>query len=237
MLFCLNFKSYNKFLFYVMIYLPFAKHDETMSFNKPIKPATDIDGVKRSAFWHLGRRDHSEHELRIKLGRKTDNQQWIDTVINECYEYRYLDDDRFTETFIRSAQNKGYGVNRIQRDLKLKGISNQQCLSHFQQSKFDYIDSATQQLQKRYQERIENAHLKQKVMAFLQNKGHTFEHIFSAIECHNEFFPIEDYDAIGDALKLLTSKFREPIVEKRLKTKPNVFWYHVVIHLMIAKAQ
>ena len=206
-----------------MIYLPFAKHNETMSFNKPIKPATDIDGVKRSAFWHLGRRDHSEHELRIKLGRKTDNQQWIDTVINECYEYRYLDDARFTETFIRTAQLKGYGINRIQRDLTLKGITNQQSVNHFQNSEFDYIDSATQQLQKRYKERIENAHLKQKVMAFLQNKGHTFEHIFSAIECHNESFPIEEYDAIGDAFKLLQNKFREPIEEKKTQDKAKRF--------------
>ncbi|PKF60380.1 transcriptional regulator [Psychromonas sp. psych-6C06] len=190
-----------------------------MAFNKPIKPANDIEAVKRSAFWHLSRRDHSEQELRSKLSRKTDNQQWIDAVIDECYSYRYLDDDRFTESFIRSAQNKGYGINRIQRDLQQKGISQQQASHHFQASQFDYIDSATQLLDKRYRQRIENAHLKQKVMAFLQNKGHTFEHIFSAIECHNEAYPIEDYDALGDALKLLNGKFREPISDKKQQDK------------------
>lgn len=194
-----------------------------MSFNKPIKTATDIDGVKRSAFWHLGRRDHSEHELRIKLERKTDNQQWIDTVIIECYTYRYLDDARFTETFIRTSQNKGYGVNRIQRDLQLKGISRQLTAQYLEQSEFDYIDSAVQLLNKRYQERIENAHLKQKVMAYLQNKGHTFEHIFCAINCHNEAFPIEEYDALADALKLLMAKFREPIDGKKTQDKAKRF--------------
>jgi len=194
-----------------------------MSFNKPIKPANDIDGVKRSAFWHLGRRDHSEHELRAKLARKTDNQQWIDVVIDECYEYRYLDDQRFTETFIRSAQLKGHGINRIQRDLQHKGISQRLASEQFQLSEFDYIDSATQLLDKRYRERIENAHLKQKVMVFLQNKGHTFEHIFSAIECHNEAFPIEEYDALGDALKLLNGKFREAIIEQKTQDKAKRF--------------
>jgi regulatory protein len=192
-------------------------------FNKPIKPATDIEGVKRSAFWHLGRRDHSEYELRIKLSRKTDNQQWIDAVIDQCYEYHYLDDDRYIESFIRSAQNKGYGINRIIRDLQLKGITNKHCAVHFEQNEFDYINSATDQLQKRYHERIENAHLKQKVMAFLQNKGHTFEHIFSAIECHNEQFPLEEYDAIGDALKLLTGKFRVKIEGQKLQDKAKRF--------------
>jgi regulatory protein len=194
-----------------------------MSFNKPIKTAIDIEGVKRSAFWHLSRRDHSEHELRTKLSRKTDNPQWIDEVIHACYEYRYLDDDRFTESFIRSAQHKGHGINRIQRDLQHKGISHQLSAKFLQQSNFDYIDSAAQLLQKRYRERIENAHLKQKVMAFLQNKGHTFEHIFSAIESHNEHFPIEEYDALGDALKLLTGKFREPIEGQKQQDKAKRF--------------
>jgi regulatory protein len=192
-------------------------------FNKPIKPATDIEGVKRSAFWHLGRRDHSEHELRVKLGRKTDNQQWIDDVIDLCYGYRYLDDARFVESFMRSAQNKGFGINRIQRDLLLKGISNKLCSEHFQENDFNYINSATELLNKRYHERIENTHLKQKVMAFLQNKGHTFEHIFNAIECHNELFPIEDYDAISDALALLSSKFRVAIEGKALQDKAKRF--------------
>jgi len=194
-----------------------------MSFNKPIKPATDIDGVKRSAFWHLGRRDHSEHELRTKLARKTDNQDWIDTVIKECYEYRYLDDKRFIETFVRSAQNKGHGINRIQRDLKIKGISNQQYFDHFQENEFDYITSATEQLQKRYHERIENAHLKQKAMAFLQGRGHTFEDIFCAIDNHNEHFPIEEYDALADAITLLKGKFRVLIEDQKLQDKAKRF--------------
>ncbi|MCP4326154.1 MAG: regulatory protein RecX [Psychromonas sp.] len=194
-----------------------------MSFNKPIKPAKDIDAVKRSAFWHLGRRDHSEFELRTKLGRKTDNQEWIDAVINECYEFRYLDDKRFVESFARSAQNKGHGINRIQRDLQLKGITNQLCNDHFQENEFDYINSATEQLQKRYHERIENAHLKQKVMAFLQSKGHTFENIFSAIENHNEHFPIEEYDALADAIALLKGKFHVLIEGQKLQDKAKRF--------------
>lgn len=194
-----------------------------MSFNKPIKPAKDIDAVKRSAFWHLSRRDHSEQELRNKLARKTDNQGWIDAVIDECYDYRYLDDQRFTETFLRNAQLKGHGINRIQRDLKLKGIATHQASDALQQSDFDYIDSATQLLSKRYRERIENAHLKQKVMAFLQAKGHTFEDIFCAIDCHNEDYPLEEYDALGDALKLLIGKFRTPLKEKKLVDKATRF--------------
>ncbi len=194
-----------------------------MLFNKPIKPANDINAVKRSAFWHLGRRDHSEQELRQKLSRKTDNHQWIDAVIDECYQYHYLDDQRFAETFIRNAQNKGYGINRIQRDLQLKGITQQIAVPSLQQSQFDYIQSAVRLLEKRYHERIENAYLKQKVRVFLQNKGHTFEHIFSAITVHNKLFPAEGYDAIGKALILLNGKFREQIVERKMIDKAKRF--------------
>ncbi|WP_413699133.1 regulatory protein RecX [Psychromonas sp. KJ10-10] len=192
-------------------------------FNKPIKPANDIEGLKRSAFWHLARRDHSEHELRLKLARKTDNQQWIDSVINECYEFNYLNDNRFCGSFIRNAQNKGHGINRIQRDLQLKGINNAISEPHFSNDKFNYIDSATEQLQRRYHQRIENALLKQKAMVFLQSRGHTFEHIFEAIENHNCHFPLEEYDAVAEALSLLQKKFYLKIEDKKQQDKAKRF--------------
>ena len=192
-------------------------------FNKPIKPASNIEAVKRSAFWHLARRDHSESELRSKLARKTDNQQWIDNVINECYEFHYLDDDRFCESFIRNAQIKGHGINRIQRDLKLKGIDNLLIESHLEKNQFNYTDSATEQLQRRYHERIENVLLKQKAMGFLQSRGHTFEDIFEAIENHNKDYPLEEYDAVADALILLNKKFYMKIDNQKQQDKAKRF--------------
>ncbi|MGB5445247.1 MAG: regulatory protein RecX [Psychromonas sp.] len=186
-----------------------------MSFNKPIKPAANIEGVRRSALWHLGRRDHSENELREKMARKTDNQQWIDTVISECFHYGYLNDARFVENFIRFSQNKGFGSKRIMGDLKRKGIDAQTLSKAFTDDLHDYVLGAVTLLSGKYKQRIANPHLKQKAMAYLQNKGHEFEHIVNAIDIHNEAYPDDDYDYLGEAMQLLSRKFKTPITERK----------------------
>jgi len=192
-------------------------------FNKPIKIAADIDAVRRSAFWHLGRRDHSEQELRTKLDRKTTNQQWIDAVIEECFSANYLNEKRFIENFIRFSQNKGYGRKRITRDLKNKGANPEEVNSAFSEDHYNYLESATNLLQSRYKEGIYNAYLKQKVMAFLQTKGFDFDDIFKAIDEHNKNYSIEDSDPVNDAVELLNKKFRENINDKKASDKATRF--------------
>ncbi len=193
-----------------------------MSFNKAIKPAKDIDGVRRSAFWHLGRRDHSEKELREKIGRKTDNQQWIETVISECFEYDYLNDARFTENFIRSSQNKGFGITRIKRDLLRKGIEQNELANAFA-TNHDYIAATVTLLSGKYSKRLANQSIKQKAMAFLQGKGHAFDDILKAIELHNEKYPNDDCDYLSEAIVLLSRKFKSEIVERKLHDKAMRF--------------
>jgi len=187
-----------------------------MSFNKPIKPAKDIDGVRRSAFWHLGRRDHSEKELREKIGRKTDNQEWIDKVISECFEYGYLNDARFVENFIRSAQNRGFGVTRIKRDLLRKGFDSKNL---FTNDNFDYVCAAAALLAAKYNKRITNPNIKHKAIAFLQGKGHAFDNILKAIELHNEAYPDDDGDALSEAVALLSRKFKMAINDQSSQNK------------------
>jgi len=187
--------------------------------NKPIKPAKDLEGVRRSALWHLSRRDHSEAELLTKLQRKTDNQEWIHFIINECLDFNYLNDERFCESFIRSAQNKGHGRTRIQQDLKLKGISELLIKSTFESNEFDYVESAQRLLNNKYSEAIVTQHLKQKAMGFLQAKGHGFDIISLAIEAHNEYYPTPTFNDLEEACLLLSKKFRVCIDEQKQKNK------------------
>ncbi|TEW46769.1 regulatory protein RecX [Psychromonas algicola] len=187
--------------------------------NKPIKIAKDIEGVRRSALWHLSRRDHSEAELLTKLQRKTDNQEWINTIINECLDFNYLNDERFCESFIRSAQNKGHGRTRIQQDLKLKGISESLIKNTFENNEFDYVESAQRLLNNKYSEAIATQHLKQKAMGFLQAKGHGFDTIAIAIEAHNEHYPTPSFNDLEEACLLLGKKFRVRIEDQKQKNK------------------
>jgi len=187
--------------------------------NKPIKIAKDIEAVRRSAFWHLSRRDHSQAELIKKLQRKTDNQDWIDAVINECLDYNYLNDQRFTESFLRGSRNKGYGETRIKQDLKQKGISERLIKQTIDENEFNYIDAAQQLLANKYNEAIVTQYLKQKAMGFLQAKGHNFSDIALAIESHNESFPTPSFNDLDAACLLLSKKFRVSIDEQKQKSK------------------
>ncbi|WP_354624443.1 regulatory protein RecX [Psychromonas sp. MME2] len=188
--------------------------------NNGIKVAKDIEGVRRSALWHLSRRDHSEMELRQKLARKSDNQQWVDDVISECFHYGYLDDNRFVNNFIRACQQKGFAKNRIIQALQRKGIESDLIASTLLDNQFEYITSAIHSLNIKFPHHIASPHLKQKAMAFLQTKGHSFDDIQRAIEQHNGAYPMDEVLTISDALLLLNNKFKNSaIVEAKSKNK------------------
>ena len=103
------------------------------------------------------------------------------TILIECFEYGYLDDTRFMENFIHTSQNKGFGSARIKRDLLRKGIDANEITNVFETTEHDYIKNAVSLLSGKYKQRIENQHLKQKAMLFLQAKGHAFDDIFSMV--------------------------------------------------------
>lgn len=188
-------------------------------FNKPIQIAKDIEAVRRSALWHLSQRDHSQAELTKKLQRKTDNQSWIDNVINECLENNYLNDQRFCESFINSARNRGLGANKITQDLKRKGISNQLIASLMENSDFDNTDNIVKLLSSRFSESIATPYLKQKATSFLQGKGHQFSDINQAINLFNEGYPNPNFNDLDKACLLLSKKFRDEITDIKAVNK------------------
>lgn len=193
-----------------------------MFFNKPIKQASDIEGVKRSALWHLSRRDHTEYELRLKLARKTDQQDWIEMVIQDCLEYHQLDDHRFIKNYIHSAQNKRLGLHRITQGLKQKGIDIKTAKLELNKE-FNYQQQALVLLSQKYKKPLFNSYLKQKAMLFLQSKGYCFDDIFVVIEQHNKTYCIDQYDAEGEALLLLQKKFHLPLQDTKQKDKATRF--------------
>lgn len=60
---------------------------------KKTQPAKTLQNVINSAIYHLNLRDHSISELKTKLEAKTDNQEWVDTVIAQMKGYGYLKED------------------------------------------------------------------------------------------------------------------------------------------------
>lgn len=70
----------------------------------------------------LARRDHSVHELTLKLKPFYSSGE-IETVIEHCLQENWLNDARFAENYIRSRSSGGYGPRRIAMELQQKGVA------------------------------------------------------------------------------------------------------------------
>ena len=72
----------------------------------------------------LSRREHSEHELKLKLYKKFEaiSDSEIEEVIIRLENNNLLNDFRFAETYARIRKRKGFGPNKIYHELANKGI-------------------------------------------------------------------------------------------------------------------
>ncbi len=68
------------------------------------------------------RREYSAHDIHMKLQSKGFQSKSIDAAIERALIYKFIDDKRFGEVYIRSKIGSGWGRGRIEKELKLKGI-------------------------------------------------------------------------------------------------------------------
>lgn len=144
----------------------------------------------------LARRDYSEQELRRKLAAqsafnppskyrngsfsndstevlsKEDLNDQIESVIQYCYEYHWLDDKKFTANFIRSRYSKGYGPQRIKSELKQKGIDKDILSAAFADCDIDWAELAQELIGKNFKHKALNDwKTRTKAYNYLANKG------------------------------------------------------------------
>lgn len=122
----------------------------------------------------LSQRDHSEDELRRKLaaqsfkvktrlGGKTPNAflpaplpkvptdpAVIEQVIAYCYQHNWLDDSRFTLSYIGSRSRQGYGAQRIRFELAQKGVDKECVQSALADCDIDWCEQAKQVAQRKF---------------------------------------------------------------------------------------
>jgi len=67
-------------------------------------------------------REKTSHDLLKRLQEKGHSRSVSEKVVERFNEVGLVDDERFTELYIRSAQYSGKGWRRITRELQQKGI-------------------------------------------------------------------------------------------------------------------
>lgn len=78
--------------------------------------------LKQRALGLLARREHSEQELVRKLAARGYNIDDVTRVVADLRRDGSLSDQRFTDSFIYSRIQRGYGPLRIRQELRERGI-------------------------------------------------------------------------------------------------------------------
>jgi len=126
----------------------------------------------------LGMREHGVQELTDKLNARSESVDVVLAVIDELIENDYLSDERFTESYIRSRTNRGFGPIKIKSELKSKGISNRLIGEFLDGGSAHWFDVARDLYTKKYVS-VKAKDYKEwtKRARFIQSRGFTMEHI------------------------------------------------------------
>jgi len=121
----------------------------------PLRQAKTIDNVISSAYWHLGQQDFTINEIRAKLERKTENQEWIDIVIAQLIEKGYLKNNHdFAVRYCELAFSSEVGTGAIRRKLQQRGLPVTEIDTAIEQvkdeQKIDFFAMATSRLLNRF---------------------------------------------------------------------------------------
>lgn len=77
--------------------------------------------LKARAVAYLARREHSRHELRLKLASWTDDQDAIELVLDELQAQNWQSDERYAQSYVQRTAGR-HGAQRIIQTLRQQGV-------------------------------------------------------------------------------------------------------------------
>jgi regulatory protein len=91
-------------------------------FGKPRQVETETE-LYEAAVRALMRRAYSVYEMKQLLGRRTEDEKLLRTVMDRLKRAKMIDDDRFAKQFARQrTEIRRQGKFRIARDLRARGV-------------------------------------------------------------------------------------------------------------------
>jgi regulatory protein len=158
-------------------------------FQKELKQAQSIKNVYNSAYWHLSNQDYTIAEIRKKLERKTDNSEWVETVLADLANKGYTKKDfDFAVRLAESMFSNEYGSAAIKRKLCLRGIPERESSEAVEQvmldGNIDQLKLVVSRINNSFQNF--NSTTKEKLYSQLTSKGFSRSEIDHAIANHPE---------------------------------------------------
>ena len=127
----------------------------------------------------LARREHSQYELHLKLIKRfPDNKSDISPVLDVLSEEGLQSDERFSEAYVRFRGSKGYGPDRIEQELRQRGLSDFLISRAIDGCEYDWAHTLEEQCLKKFgNTQPDDLVMKAKYMRFLVYRGFSHEQV------------------------------------------------------------
>jgi regulatory protein len=130
----------------------------------------------------LARREYSAWELQRKLAARRYQSHLIEAVLVELCRDNLQSDQRFTENYIRSRAERGFGPCRIAAELRERGVSKALIANCLEQEKGQWDNQVMKARNKRFgQAPPSSPKERERQIRFLQYRGFTREQINCAL--------------------------------------------------------
>lgn len=98
----------------------------------------------------LSRREHSKYELVLKLERRVDSSDKLLKEIDKLSDQNLQSDERFSESYIRSRYNSGFGPSRIKYDLVKRRVAESIINDAFRDIDLNWLEKLKKENIKKY---------------------------------------------------------------------------------------
>jgi len=139
--------------------------------------------VRLAAMNLLARREHSLHELRQKLRRRFPDESVVASELARLQDENLQSDQRYAESYLRQRSARGYGPQRVRREMRDRGLSDEQIADAFAAIEVDWYELAARVMRKKFgaapaTERKEKA----RRLRFMQYRGFHADHYQHLVE-------------------------------------------------------
>lgn len=179
-----------------------SPQDEVASGARPAAATVSAQALRKKAMDLLARREHTAAELQRKLqahGRKRQDRDRgaeavADTaaddiaamtarVIASLRAEGLVSDERFTEAYVRYRMTRGYGPQRIQAELRERGVDDKIQALYLDGGDCQWLEQVAQVRRKRFGEILPDDYKERARQArFLQYRGFTADQIREVLD-------------------------------------------------------
>ena len=137
--------------------------------------------IRRAAMDLLARREHSFTELERKLSVRFPRES-VFAILTLLQQEQLQSDERFTESYVYSRQQRGYGPVRIRSELLQKGVESELISQHLQFYQDDWTTSARKVKEQKFGTRSPaDTRERARQIRFLTGRGFSLEQIYSVL--------------------------------------------------------